>query len=413
MTKGKLYGAKNNFRTQKVLIAAKLGKAEVDLAGEHAPADKFPFGQTPAYDDGEHQLFGADAIASYVGKLNVCPGVSQWLAFGEGSLLPNVLGYVLPSVSAASVDGAVLNAYKNELNAQLTILDKFLLTRTFLVGERLSLADISIALDLLPAFQNVLDESFRKAHVNLTRWFLTVVNQPAAKEVLGEVKLASKVAQFNEAEFKKNAAKIAASAPKGGDKKEAKEPKEKKEQPKKEKPAAEELDAADAALAAEPKAKDPYADFPKSNFDMDLFKRTYSNEDTEKVAIPHFWEKLDKENYSIWYCEYKYPQELTLAFMSCNLISGMYQRLEKLKKHAFGSMILFGTDNNSTISGLWFWRGQDLAFTLSPDWQVDYESYEWKKLDPNSEETKTLVKEYFTWEGDFGGKKVNQGKIFK
>lgn len=44
---------------------------------------------------------------------------------------------------------------------------------------------------------------------------------------------------------------------------------------------------------------------------------------------------------------------------------------------------------------------------------MDYECYNWKKLDPDSPETKTLVDEYLSWEGDFGGKKVNQGKIFK
>lgn len=55
------------------------------------------------------------------------------------------------------------------------------------------------------------------------------------------------------------------------------------------------------------------------------------------------------------------------------------------------------------------------SFQLSSDWQVDYESYDWRKLDPDSEECKTMVKEYFTWEGDFKhvGKAVNQGKVFK
>lgn len=94
-------------------------------------------------------------------------------------------------------------------------------------------------------------------------------------------------------------------------------------------------------------------------------------------------------------------------------IQGMFQRLEKLKKNAFASVCLFGTDNNSTISGVWIWRGHDLAFELCPDWQVDYESYDWKKLDASSEQTKKLVNEYLLWEGDFDGKKFNQGKIFK
>lgn len=55
---------------------------------------------------------------------------------------------------------------------------------------------------------------------------------------------------------------------------------------------------------------------------MDEFKRKYSNEDTLTVAIPYFWEHFDPEGYSIWYGHYKYNNELALAFMSCNLISG-------------------------------------------------------------------------------------------
>lgn len=51
-------------------------------------------------------------------------------------------------------------------------------------------------------------------------------------------------------------------------------------------------------------------------------------------------------------------------------VLGMFQRLEKLKKNAFASVCLFGTDNNSTISGIWVWRGHELVFKLSPDWQV-------------------------------------------
>jgi hypothetical protein len=50
---------------------------------------------------------------------------------------------------------------------------------------------------------------------------------------------------------------------------------------------------------------------------------------------------------------------------------------------------------------------------LSPDWTVDYESYTWKKLDPNDAKTKEMVKEYFLWEGNFDGKKFHSGKIFK
>jgi elongation factor 1-gamma len=172
-------------------------------------------------------------------------------------------------------------------------------------------------------------------------------------------------------------------------------------------------DETDDVYANEPKQKDPFADMPKTSFNMDEFKRVYSNEDTAEKAIPYFWKNFDKENLSIWFCEYKYPEELTQVFMTCNLVSGFFQRLDKLRKNAFGSMCVFGENNNNTITGIWVWRGQELAFKLSTDWQVDYESYTWKKLSPDDESTKQLVNQYFLWEGEHNGKKFNQGKIFK
>jgi len=421
MTKPVVYGNAKSFRTQKVLIAAKIANKQVDLK-DHVPADKFPLGVTPAFEDGQTQLFGADAIAKHLASGNEtyvpkCPTLDQWLLWAEGELLPNVLAYVLPSLSYAHVDNDAVNHAKQELLAQLQHFDKVLLSRTFLSGERLSMADVSVALNLLSAFQHVLDSKARNSLVNVTRWFTTVINQKHVKEVVGEVKLADHVATFNLDAYKKNSA----AAPKKDDKKHEKhdkkkgEPKEKSEPKEKEKaaPKPKQQEEPEDDLPLEPKFVDPFAEFPAGKFSMDGFKRVYSNEDTLTKAIPYFWEHFEPENYSIWYGEYKYPEDLSLVFMSCNLITGMFQRLDKMRKHAFGSVCLFGKDNDSTISGIWIWRGHKLAFELCPDWQVDYESYEWKKLDPSTEDTKALVNAYFVWEGFQNPKPFNQGKIFK
>ncbi|VDP54895.1 unnamed protein product [Soboliphyme baturini] len=80
----------------------------------------------------------------------------------------------------------------------------------------------------------------------------------------------------------------------------------------------------------EPREKDPFAGLPKSTFDLDAFKRVYSNEDTLTKAVPYFWEHFDPANYSIWYCEYKYPSELAKIYMSCNLITGNFFLSRKL-----------------------------------------------------------------------------------
>lgn len=60
----------------------------------------------------------------------------------------------------------MLEAAKAELFAQLNCLNTLLLTRTFLVGERMSLADISVAMDLLPAYQVISFILWLKLEIN-------------------------------------------------------------------------------------------------------------------------------------------------------------------------------------------------------------------------------------------------------
>lgn len=342
--------------------------------------------------------------------------VLQWTHFADAEILPAACGLVFPLLGILPYNKNQSERARTDVNNTLAVLNQALLSQTYLVGERITLADIVVFANLLSLYQYVLDAPARAAVPNVTRWFLTILNQPQVAAVVKNYTVAAEALQADPkkyAEFQKKSgaapAAAGAAAPAAAAAKKA-------DKPKKEKPAAEpeeELDAAEAALALEPKSKDPFDSMPKGTFNMDDFKRSYSNE-SEDVSVPYFWTKFDAENYSIWYGEYKYSEELTKVFMSCNLIAGMYQRLDKMRKQAFASMCLFGEDNNSTISGVWVWRGQELAFPLSPDWQIDYDCYEWKKLDAGSEETKKLVKQYFSWEGtDKAGRKFNQGKIFK
>jgi elongation factor 1-gamma len=185
-----------------VLIAARLGGSSLTHVEDAPPRDKFPLGLTPAFDGNGVLLFGAESIALHVGGPAMLAGqkieeVVQWLQWSEAQLLPNVLAYVLPCVSVAQLDKKSVDENRLELQAQLSHLNSLLLSRTFLVGERLSLADISVALDLLPAFQHVLDASARAQIGNVNRWLLTVLNQTHVKAVVGDVKFAEHVAQFD------------------------------------------------------------------------------------------------------------------------------------------------------------------------------------------------------------------------
>ena len=50
---------------------------------------------------------------------------------------------------------------------------------------------------------------------------------------------------------------------------------------------------------------------------------------------------------------------------------------------------------------------------LNEDWNIDAPSYDFTKLNPDSDEDKATINKYLLWEGDFGGKEVADGKVLK
>merc|ERR1712119_254923 len=423
MVGGTLFTYPDNFRAQKAEIAAKYSGAKLTVSKDFKFGEtnksaeflkKFPLGKVPAFEGSDGTLLTeSNAIAYYVANEELRGGsdaaaraqVVQWMSMADSDILPAACTWVFPTMGIMQFNKNATERAKEDIKAALKALNDHLLSRTFLVGERLTLADIAVACTLLSLYKQVLEPSLRKPFLNVTRWFTTVINQPNAKAVIGSFTLCSKMAEFDSKKF-------AEFSGKGGDKKgKEKAPKaEKKKEPEKKK---EKEVEPEADFPMEPKKKDPLDALPKGSFDLEEWKRFYSNND-EEPSIAWFWEHFDHENYSIWKGDYKYNEELTMVFMSCNLIGGMFQRLEKLKKNAFASACLFGSDNDSSISGIWVFKGQELAFELSEDWQIDYSSYGWRKLDSKSEECKKLVHQYWKWEGDDDkGRKFNQGKIFK
>jgi elongation factor 1-gamma len=237
---------------------------------------------------------------------------------------------------------------------------------------------------------------------------MTCVNQPNFKAVLGDFTLCEKMAAFDNKRYQEL-------HPKQQKTKEPKVKQEKKpkEEKKEEKPAA-------AAVAAPPKKKDHFANVPATEFNMEAWKRFYSNNDAEKFN-PYLWENFDPAAWSWWHADYNYNHECKVDFMTMNLIGGMYQRLDGCRKHLFGVNLMFkektdGVDHFS-LSGVWFQRGQEQIFTMGEEdgWNYDAEQFTLRKLDPIANaEDKNCVESYLNWEGDYlKGREIEDGMSFK
>jgi len=402
----KLYTTPGNPRAAKALIAAAYNNVQIDVVpdfqfGVTNKTKEYlklnPNGKIPTLVTPEGAIWESNAIARYVARLadNGLYGrnkleaaqVDQWLDWvsGELELASSVWLYpiwgIIPNVPEATANA------QEDVKKNLAILNAYLLTRTYLVGERITLADIVVASSLSSLYKTVLDPNFRKPFPNVNRWFTTVVNQPNFVKVLGEVTLATSQAVAPDAPAQAAAAPAPA-------KKEAAKPVAKKETPKEE-------SAEEAAPAPTSKG-----------IDQETWKRVYSNEDNTRDACKWLWEHYDPANNSLWFAEYKYNDELGKTFMSLNLIGGFFQRLDSFRKKGFGTLILFGDNDKSAIAGVFLVSGSSGMIPELGECP-DAESYNFTKVDTNDAEQKAKVDNYLCWEVEYNGLKFNQGKTFK
>jgi len=181
---------------------------------------------------------------------------------------------------------------------------------------------------------------------------------------------------------------------------------------KKEKPAAKkadmDVDDEEEHKEAAPKEKNPLDLLPPSKLNLENWKRFYSNNDTRPTAINWFWDNFDPEGFSIWRVTYKYNSELTLVFMSSNLIGGFFQRLERVRKYAFGSLVVLGEDKKNEITGYFVFRGQGIPQEVQD--AADFDSYDFKKADSKDSKVRESFNSFIAWDDVIEGKKFADGE---
>mmetsp|Transcript_1098 Transcript_1098/g.1106 ORF Transcript_1098/g.1106 Transcript_1098/m.1106 type:complete len:409 (-) Transcript_1098:76-1302(-) len=320
--------------------------------------------------------------------------VLKWLSLTNFELLPNIAKVFKPLIGKAPYNKKQVDEASEYVDKVIEIYEERLANYTYLVGERLTFADIFSAALIIRGYDNLFGKEWRKAHPNTTRWFKTIIEHKILHDVVGDYKFIEKPVEY---------------VPPKKEKKQAQQPK------KEAAPAAAAAPAASSDAPA-PKPKHPLEALGKPSTPIDEWKRFYSNEETRESAIPWFWKNMYKpEEWSLWKVDYKYNDELTLTFMSNNLIGGFFNRLSASTKYIFGCMVVYGENNNNGITGFFLVRGQDYApaFDVAPDW----ESYSYTKLDGSNEEDQKFVNNMLAWDEPVvvngESKEIADGKVCK
>ncbi|KAI9864547.1 MAG: hypothetical protein M1813_003036 [Trichoglossum hirsutum] len=421
MSFGKLYTRLDNPRSTAIRAIAKENKLDleiIEIAAASAPPSEYleinPLGKIPSFKGSDgYILTECIAIAIYITSQNEkttllgktkqdYASILKWMSFSNHEIIGNLGGWTRPLIGLDPYNKKNVETHQQAALKAISVLEKHLLVHTFLVGERITLADIFSAGCLYRGFQNVFDKEWRKTYPNVTRWYETVHNQPIYTAIAGALEFIDEAVKYTppkkEPAPKKESAPKAAT-PKAGPKPKAKEVEDDEEE--EDKPA--------------PKPKHPLEALPRASLVLDDWKRKYSNEDIREAALPWFWKNYKPEEYSLWRIDYKYNDELTLIFMTSNLIGGFFTRLEASRKYLFGATSVYGQASDSVVVGAFLVRGQEAlpAFDVAPD----YESYEFTRLDPTKKEDKEFVEDQWVWDKPtvVKGKEYPwaDGKVFK
>jgi len=362
--------------------------------------------------------------------------VDSWMDWCTHELEIPATMWLYPVLGYMPYNAMATEKARGDLAKALSVLEAYLLDKTYLVGEKITLADIHVATSLIYPFSLLCGPEYRSSFPCVMRWFNTCVNQPEFVAVCGTVTLAEKELVAKGGSAAPAAPAAAAAEEDGKKKKKAKNknkgdgaaaaqqqpPKEKKKKEKKAKEAGE--DAEEKPKKAEKPAHivalETLDKKARSSMSMDAWKREYSNCVTYDAAMEEFWKMLDREGWSLWKQEYQYNSDNKKLFMTSNLCSGFLQRSGEIRKWAFGTCVITGLAEDAeggpdmSVSGLWLLRGQEITPMLEANPDAEYHT--WTKLeDLDSAETQQLVKDF--WTRDVGelieGRPVLDSKVFK
>ena len=392
----KLVGYRFSPTVQEVLHVIEVSKAPVELQNvdwddnetRKTLETKSPTGTFPYLETEEGVLSQSKAIEIYLaekykpellgeGDLQKAQ-VRQWMDFASFELGDCAQKIVYPIFGWKPFCKESCDEANMKLKEFMKAIDQQVKGKRYAFGEQITLADIALFRHLKYFFQLVFTKGFReKVFPNVCDWFLRVLNTPETDKVYGKVLLCNQPLKPFIPEKKEE------------DKKEKpKKEQQKKEQPKKETPKEE-------APKEEKKKKNPLDLLPPSKLELEVFKRAFLNNKNKEDAMNKFWEVYDPEGYSLWHLEYQnLPTECKILFRTSNSKSMFLQKCDPLRRYSFAAHGVYGVEDDYKIRGVWMFRGLEIPQEMKDNDLYEYITF--TRLDPNKEEDKKLVHDYWT-----------------
>ena len=384
----KLVGYRFSPTVQEVLHVINLTKAPVELQNvdwEDAETrktltPKSPTGTFPFLETTEGILSESRAIENYL-ALKHRPEllgendyekaqVRQWSDFAIFEIGYCAKEIVYPIFGYKNYCKESADKANNRLKEFMRTLDAHLKDKDFVMGSRLTLADVTLFRELKYFFQLVFPKGLRdKLFPNATKWFQRMAETEEVKKAYGKILLCNQPLKPFIKEEKQE---------KKPEKKPEKHEDTKKEEPPKEK-----------------KKVNPLDELPPSKLELESFKRAFLNNKDKEDAMNKFWEIYDPEGYSLWWVEYQnLPSECKILYRTSNSKGMFLQKCDAVRRYAFAVHGVYGVENDYKVRGMWMFRGKEIPQEMKDNDLYEYLTF--RRIDINNPQDKQLVHDYWT-----------------
>ena len=389
MSSIKLVGYRFSPTVQEVLHVIELTKAPVELQNvdwEDAEtrktlSPKSPTGTFPFLKTSEGILSESRAIENYLamkhkpellGENDLEKAqVRQWSDFAIFEIGYCAKEIIYPIFGWKKYCKESADKANNKVKDFMRTLDAQLKDKEFVLGSKITLADVTLFRELKYFFQLVFPKGLRdKVFPNVAKWFTKLSETEEVKKVYGKILLCNQPLKPYICEEKKEEKKHEVKKPEKKDEKQDEPPKEKKK-------------------------TNPLDELPPSKLELETFKRAFLNNKDKEDAMNKFWEIYDPEGYSLWWVEYQnLPTECKILFRTSNSKGMFLQKCDAVRRYAFAVHGVYGVEDDYKIRGMWMFRGKEIPQEMKDNDLYEYLTF--RRIDINKPEDKQLVHDYWT-----------------
>jgi glutathione S-transferase len=199
----KIFGHPMSTCTRKVLMTLAETNTPYELVvvdfakGEHKQAphlERQPFGQVPAIQDGDFELYESRAICRYINDkvggalvprdLRDRARMEQWISIETSNFTGPVMKFVFKHIFHREQTAEALETAGHQLDTALGVMEKSLAGQPFIAGGTFTLADICFMPYIEYAMGTPAKEHFAK-HPHVTAWWSKLSEKPTWRKIAG------------------------------------------------------------------------------------------------------------------------------------------------------------------------------------------------------------------------------------